>query len=284
MKTVKTVSVLALAACALAVGGCQKKASGQVVAVVNGEEITQQQLNADLAGVNLPPNVDKKAVQSQVLQQVIDRQLLVAKAKAQGLDQSPTYLDQVRKAQEGILINLLTTNIAKGLPLPGAAQIDKFIADNPAMFAQRKNYGLDQIAFPGTNDQALIAKLKAAHSLGDVEAALTASKIQFVRGTGTLDTATIPPQVAAQIATLPPGEPFLVPQNNQIIASVVKSVESQPLSAEQARPIVTNILRRQAAGEAMSKLVKDERGKAKIEYQSGFTPPKPAAPGAAPKP
>jgi len=269
----RIVAALGMAASALALGGCEKKAGGQVVAVVDGQEITQQQLNAELAGLNVPPNADKKAVQAQVLQQLVNRRLLIGKAKAQGLDRSPTYLAQVQRTQDGILIGMLGSTVAKGQRVPSAAEIDKFYNDNPSQFAQRKVFSVDQIAFNVKPDQALIAKLKAAKTMAEIEAALTAAGISFVRGASTIDSAAVPEQIIAQIAALPPGEPFIVPQRGQLVASVVKSVEAQPLSEDQARPFIINVLRRKSTDEAMSKLLKDARDKAKIEYQPGFAPP-----------
>lgn len=282
MNTMKVGLVAGTALLATLTAGCQKKAEGQVVAVVNGQEITQQQLNAELGNAQIPPQADKKAIMAQLLQRVIDRKLLVGKAKAEGLDQSPNYLAQVSRAQDGILIDLLAAKAAKAQPVPDAASATKFVNDNPTLFGQRKKLSLDQIAFPMTTDPLLAAKLKAAKSMPEVEAALKASNIQFQRGSSVLDTASLPPQAATKIESLPAGEPFLVPQQGQIIVSVIKSSEASPVPAQQATPIATQLLRRQALNQAMKKDLDAERAKAKIEYQPGFEPKKGAgAPAAA---
>ena len=261
------------AAALLLLGACEKKAGGQVVAVVNGQEITQQELNGELGGATIPPGADKQKVMAQLLQRVIDRKLIVGKAKADGLDQSPTYLDQVRRAQDNILVSMLAQKIAKSQPLPDPAATDKFIASNPTMFAGRKRYTLDQIAFPASNDPALAAKLRDAHTLEAVEAALKSSGVQYQKGNATVDSAAIPPQAAAKIASLPAGEPFVVPQGGQFVANVIRSAEAEPAPAAQFKPVATELLRRQAVTQAMGKALTDERAKAKIDYQPGFAPP-----------
>ncbi len=266
---------LAVAAVAMLplVAGCEKKAQGQVVAVVNGLEITQQELNAELEAARIPDGADKKAAMAQLLQRVIDRKLLVSKAKADGLDQSPSYLGQVARAQDAILIDLLAARKAKTVPVPDAAAAQKFIAGNPALFGQRKRYALDQIAFSPPNDPALGKKLGAAQTMAEIEAALKAANIQFVRGTAALDTAALPPEAAQKIASLKPGEPFLVPQNGQVVASVIRGAEAVPVAEQQAIPAATQLLRRQEVEAAMKKDLDAERAKAKIEYQPGFAPP-----------
>ena len=44
---------------ALMASACTKKAEGQTVAIVNGEEITAAELNAELANAKIPEGADK---------------------------------------------------------------------------------------------------------------------------------------------------------------------------------------------------------------------------------
>ena len=254
--------------------GCQKKVGGQVVAVVNGEEITQQDVNAELQGASIPLTADKKAVTNQVIQRIVDRTLLVQKAKAEGLDKSPTYLEQVRHAQEAVAVNLLTSKAAKRVALPDASAVDSFIAGNPSLFAGRKVYKLDQIIFAQPSDLAVLHKLAPAHTLDAVAALLTASSIQFTRGSSQLDTGSVPPAIAAKIAGLPRGEPFITPEKGQVIASVIVGEQPNPTPGAQTRTAAVNILRQQAIGAAMQKQLDSARAAAKIQYQPGFSPVK----------
>ena len=253
--------------------GCGKKVGGQVVAVVNGQEITQGEVNAELGNQQIPPGVDRKAVMGQVVQQIVNRKLLVDRAKEQGLDKSPTYLGQIQRAEDAVLINMLASNVGKTLPVPDTAATSTFIAQNPSLFTGRKRYQLDQIIFPATASPVLTAKLKAAKTMAEVEAALTSQNIQFKRGTGAIDTGNIPPAAAVQIAALPNGEPFVVPQGGQVVVNVVRSTEAVPVPNEQAQPAAIELLRRQAVEQAMHKQLDSARASAKITYAPGFTPP-----------
>ena len=276
----KTMLITGAGALLLLVGGCEKKVGGQVVAVVNGEEVTQQEVNAELQAANIPATADKKAVMAQVVQQIVDRKLLVQKAKAEGLDKSPNYLEQLRRGEDALIINLLTTKAAKGVALPDTAAVDKFIAENPTLFSQRKRYTLDQISVPQPTDQTVLRQLEPAHSLEAVAATLSAAGIQFTRGNAELDSAMLPPPVAAKIAALPAGEPFVTPDKGRIVASVITSTTPSPTPEAQARPAALELLRRQSLGAAMQKQLDAARAAAKITYQPGFTPPKTPAPGA----
>ncbi len=262
------------AASLLLLGGCEKKVGGQVVAVVNGEEVTQQELNAELGGAALPEGAERKAVMTQLLQRIVDRKLLVAQAKEQGLDKSPAYLAQVQRGQDAVLVEMLVSKVAKGTAVPDAAAAGRFIQENPTLFAGRKRYELDQIAFRATNDPALGNKLKPARTLSEVEAVLKGEGIPFQRGAAQLDTGSLAPAVATRIAALPPGEPFLVPQNGQMIVSVIRKTENAPVATQQAQPAAVELLRRQAVEQAMRKQADQARASAKIEYDPAFAPPK----------
>jgi len=254
----------------------EKKPGGQVVAVVNGEEITQQDLNAELGNAQIPSGADRNRILAQVLQRVIDRKLLVQRAKEQGLDKSPDYLGQLRRMQDELAISMLSSNASKSIPLPDQAAIDAFIASHPAAFSERKRYTLDQIAIPQSTDRAVLEKLTPAHTLEQVATILTGAGIKFTRGPATFDTALAPPQLAQRIATLPPGEPFVVPINGRFLVNSVKSSEPVPMNAEDAKPAALELMRQQSLNSAIQKQLSDARGKAKIAYQAGFEAPKDA--------
>ena len=273
MQVNKVALAIGVASAVLLMGGCSKKVGGQVVAVVNGQEVTQGELNAELNGQTIPPGADRKAVMAQLLQQIVTRKLLVGRAKDQGLDKSPSYLAQVQRGQDAVLIGMLAANTAKTIAVPDAASASRFMTQNPSLFAGRKRYQLDQIAFAAVPNAALAAKLKAAKSMADVEAALKASSITWRTGTAQVDTASLPPPVAAQIATLPAGEPFLVPHGSEVVANVIRSSEPVPVSPEQAQPAAIELLRRQAVELAMRKQADTARSSATISYAPGLAPP-----------
>jgi len=281
--TKRNMVLAGVAAAALTLAACDKKPGGQVVAVVNGEEISQQELNAELNGQQIPPGTDRKQVMAGLLQRVVDRKLMVQKAKAEGLDKTPAYLDQVRRTEENLLVNMLAGKAAKAVAVPDASAVQGFVSGNPSLFAGRKRYALDQIAFAIPADKSVLQKLAPAHTLDAVAEVLTANNVQFQRGNTVLDTGTIPPELAARIASLPAGEPFVVPANGQLVASVVRSTEDAPTPQAQVAPAATEFLRQQSLRQAMTKQLEDARRQAKIEYQPGFAPPKGAAgaPGAA---
>jgi peptidyl-prolyl cis-trans isomerase C len=276
-------SIIATVALGMAIAGCSKKPTDQVVAVVNGEEISLPELNAELGNAQVPEGVDKKAVQQQLLQRLVDRRLLAQSAKEQGLDRDPAFIVEQRRVQESLLVEKLAKKTNDSIPVPTAAEIDKYIAGNPTLFAQRQLYTVDQLAFATPTDATKLRALEPAKTMDQVITVLRGLGIGFQRANRVVDSATVPPEQMNKITSLPKGEPFVVPTNGQVTVNVITGGRSEPLPDAQARQVAVRLIRSQALAKQGEQRLKDARSKAKIEYQTGFAPPAtPGAAGAAP--
>lgn len=274
MPKMRRVSILlALTTLSLATAGCQKKAEGQVVAVVNGEEITLNELNNELGDLNLPPNVDKEKVRNLVLKRIVDRRLLVQAAKQAGLDRDPQFINQERRMREQLLVRMYGKKALDTIPVPSNTQIDQFISKHPAMFNDRVRYNLNQIAFKMPSDPKSLAQLQPEHSLDAVAQKLTQMGIKFQRGTATLDSATVPPDALKHLQALPPGEPFIVPNGDQVVVSSIVGDTPIQLKPDQSRPIAVQAMRSDELNKIGEQRLQESLAKAKISYQKGFAPP-----------
>ena len=283
MSRLTSVSLIALTSLSLVLAGCQKKAEGQVVAVVNGEEITLNELNGEIAELNLPANVDKTRVRAEVLQRMVERRLLAQSAKDAGLDRDPTYVSQERRMKEQLLVSMYGKKAFDTVAVPDTAKVDQYISSHPTLFADRTAYTLDQIVFDAPADVKSLQPLAALHSMADIAAWLQSKGIKFQRGNAGLDSAGVPPDVMGRIKALPPGEPFVVPNGGKIVVSVITGSKPVVLPPEQARPLATQAIRREELNKIGEDRLKEAKAKAKIDYQPGYEPPKaPAAAGAAP--
>lgn len=262
--------IIALAALSLA--GCGKEATGQVAAVVNGEEITLQEINAELASRPVPEGVDKKLVQQAALQKIVERRLLAQAAREDGLDQTPDYLLRERQLRDALLVQLMGQRAERALKVPDQQEIDRFIADNPLMFGERKVLTIDRIQFALPQNMDELKALEDDHSMDAVAARLRTMGIQFRRDTPRVDAATLGQQRLAQIRALPAGEPFVIPENGVVSVGVIVAEEPAPVSDADARPIAVQALRKKLLAETVQQRLKQSRASAEIEYQPGFAP------------
>lgn len=277
----RRIGLVATVALGVALAGCSKKPTDQVVAVVNGEEISLPELNAELGNAQVPAGVDKKMVQQQLLQRLVDRRLLAQAAKEQGLDRDPAFIVEQRRVNESLLVEKLAKRTNDTIPVPTAADIDKFIAGNPSLFAGRQVYNVDQIAFATPADASRLKALEPAKTMGEVTAVLQQLGIQFQRANRAVDSATVPPEQMQKILSLPKGEPFVVPSNGQVTVNVIVGSKAEPLPDTQARAMAVRALRAQSLSKLGEARLKEARAKAKVEYQTGFAPPaKPGEPAA----
>jgi EpsD family peptidyl-prolyl cis-trans isomerase len=265
--------IIATALVALALTSCQKKASGQTVAVVNNEEVTSAELNDQIASdPNMTGAGTSKQVRNAALEALINRKLLAQQARSEGLDKSPEFLNRLRRGTDDLLISMLLSRRLGTAQLPSAEEINSYEAAHPQAFAGRENWTLSQIVYPTPKDPAVLAKLSAAKSLDEIAQILTAGGIQFTRGTRKIDTAVFSNQIYAQIGHLPAGAPFIAPGPDKSVASLITAREPVPTPADQGRQIAVSMMRREQTDKVVEDRVKSLRAAAKIQYQPGFGP------------
>lgn len=284
MNMIRSAALGTALAAALLAGACHKQPGGQVVATVNGEEVTLQELNTELQATNVSASTDKQAVQRALLQRVIDRKLVDGLAKERDLDKSSDYLAQRRRLDEILLAQLYARQQMAAVAVPSGADITKFMSDNPGIFSNRQQLTLDQIRFQQPSSPTALNGLEGVHTIDGVAAFLKAHGIQFARQPASLDSAAIPAALLTQINNLPAGEPFVIPTAGAITVNVITGRKAVANDPAQAKSVAAAAWRQQKMQQAVNDQVNAARNAAKITYQPGFEPPAKGAVPPAPKP
>lgn len=264
--------IIGLVCMSIVLAGCEKKPEGQVAAVVNGDEITLKEINAELGGANIPPGADTKEIQRSALQRIVERRLLAQSASEDGLDTSPEYLIRSRQINDALLVQLLGQRAEKSFQVPDQKTIDKFMADNPSMFGGRKMYVVDRIQFALPSDMKQLKILESAHSMAEVADKLNSLGIRFERGAAKMDSAQLGQQRLDQILALPDGEPFVIPENGMVTVAVITGESPIVGNPTEMAQIATQALRRQALAKSLEDRLKQARAKGEIKYQPDFAP------------
>lgn len=268
---------------ALALSGCAKESSasahlqkGQVIASVNGEDVTIYELSAELAGVDLPSGEERKKAEQAALQKIIDRKILAAIARDRKLDKTPDYLMQTRRADEMLLVDLLQQQTASQIPAPSSEDVDNFITANPAMFSQRKLLIIDQIQFPVPDDRKKLMEYQPLKTLDQVEQKLVADGVDYRRVPTSLDTSQLPPETTKGIMALPAGEIFIVPAAGGLTANRITEIRPAPLIGTKARTVAKELVRKQLLEQKAKAELEPLLKKAhqKTRYQPGYGPAK----------
>jgi peptidyl-prolyl cis-trans isomerase C len=277
---------LALGACGF-LGGDKKAPTGQVVAKVEGQEITMRDLAAEMNNAQIADPTQRKQAQMQALQNIIMRRLVAKEAKDEKLDQTPEFALLKQRTEENLLAEAYQAKIMKALQPPGPEEVSSYISSHPDLFAQHKVFTVEQVQMPRPSDQKLMAELRPLTDLGQIVAVLDKYKVPFKRGETKLDILQVDPRIAENMAKLKIGEIFIAPVNAQVISvNAVREVSVAPLTEDQSKEVATAQLKRQHAQETMQRSVQQILAKAKdkIVFNKDFQPAKvPAAlPGSAP--
>ena len=274
----QTSARLALVAIAfLGLQACNAEPTGQVLAVVNGEEITQGELNAEISELRIPAGGDKDAIRTQILQQIIDRRLMAQVAKEEGFDRDPEFLTRERRLKEELLVQMYGKKAAESVRVPDGPAVKKYLAENPGKFADRAAYMVDQIVFEFPGDRKVLTALEADKTLAEVENTLSRFNIKFSRGETSLDSAAVPAPVLKQILALPPGEPFVIPAQGRVTVSVITGRQPVPTTEQEAAPLAAQEMRQESLTKVLQARLDEARAKADIAYQDGMEPKAPAA-------
>jgi EpsD family peptidyl-prolyl cis-trans isomerase len=257
---------------AAALGGCNKHPGGQVVAVVDGVEITQQDVRAQAASENISNKAALEKATPAIVQRLVDRTILSDYARKNNLDRGPEYLARRRQLDETLLAYLALRKLVGNVQPPTAAEARAYVAANPLTFPQRQRLSLEQIRFPKPAQYRTVQELVRLKSLDAVAAKLRATGVKFVRLPTDFDTGTVDPRLAKQIAAMGDGEMFDLTMGNVSYISLIKgrsAVQTDP-STWQAQ--ATEILRRQKLGEAMKAKINSLKKSTKIQYDAAYQP------------
>jgi len=262
--------ILLLTLLVLPTAACQKAAAdrpaAQLIAKVNGTEISIHQVRAGAAG---------NAIQA--LDKVIDRELLVQKALADKLDRDPQVVQSIENARRQILAQAYLERAASAAagssrPDEAAEDVRAFYRENPALFAERRVYRLRELAVSASVEMVDVLRSEAAKArdLEELAGWLRARGVKYRVDGLTQPAEQLPLSHLPQLARMKAGEIAVFPTPHG--ASVIQLVHSEeaPLSEQQAAPLIEQFLAGRRRLEAAAAEVKRLREAATIEYVGEF--------------
>ena len=277
---VRTSAIALAAMSAVLLSACgQKKdaevvdpSAGEVVARVNGDEISSAQLNIALQKQRaMRPDVGD-AASKQVLDQLIDEQIVAQKAVAAKLDKDPKVLQQLESARRDILARRFIEQAAETVAKPPEDQLKKFYDSRPAMFAQRKVYTLQRLDIQVPDERraevdAHVRSLKTSTELTDW---LKAQNLHFNTRQEQQASEQLAPAILDKLATLKEGESTVLPSQFGVSALTLVSAAVAPKTFSEARGAIEQFLTAQGRREVVIGLQKTLREGAKIDYEGRF--------------
>lgn len=285
---------IALAAALLASCGKDDRRIGtRVAAKVNAEEITVHQLRSEQARLHGLNGQQPGIATAQLLDQLVDRTLLVQRAIARELDRDPHVLHAIEGSRRQILAQAYLDSITARAARPLPADVAKFYALHPELFAERKIYRLQELAIasrPDLTTMRVEEALKGAKSLNEVIDWLKREQITFDANSTVKAAEQLPMEIVPRLTGLKQGQALLVPAQQGYLIVQLAAAELQPLTEDQARPLIEQYLANRTRRELVQAEMRALRREAHIEYVGEFatdavaisSAAAPAAPPAAP--
>ncbi len=244
--------------------GCQRAEANrgaQVAAKVNGAEILVHQVKSAGGGSV-----------AQALDRIIDRELLVQKALAAGLERDPAVAQSIDHARRQVLAQAWIERVAGTAAQPSAAEIRAFYAENDALFERRRIYRLQELVVSSAQEMVDVLRAEAARagSLQDVAAWLRARNAKFSEVSVTQPAEQLPLRYLPQLGRM--GEGDIAVFASPLGATVVQLVHAQdaPLGEQQAAPLIEQFLAGRKRLEVAAAEVRRLRAGASIEYVGEF--------------
>lgn len=269
-------SPAALAACLLALAACGDKSTasgrnGQWVAKVDDREITVHQVNAELNGVT---GASPEASQRRAVATLVDRRLLVDAAIAAKQDRDPETMQAIELAKDQIIAQAYLRKTMGTPDKPTADEVSAYFKANPALFAQRRQYEMRQLALdPALFDTTLQGIVEGARSLDEIASAFAARNVVFAQERVMRTSAELPAPMRAQLDSLAGGRPFVLKTPASTIVATLTQVGDIPLGLQEATPQIEQALAMAHARELATEEVARLRQGARIEYKDGYGPP-----------
>ena len=275
------IGAVALAAMAVTLlAGCgQKKdvapadaGGGEVVAKVNGDDVTASQLAIALQKQRgMRPDAGD-AASKVVLDQLIDEQIVAQKAVAAKLDKDPKVVAQIEAARRDILARRFIESAAETASKPADDAVQKFYDGRPALFVQRKMYTLQRVDIqaPDTRRNEIDAKVATFKTPAELTDWLKSQKLGFTTKQEQDASEQLPPVVLEKLATMTAGQSMVVPAQFGVSALTLVSSAAAPKALADARPAIEQFLANQGRREVIMNLQKTIRDGAKVEYEGRF--------------
>jgi EpsD family peptidyl-prolyl cis-trans isomerase len=256
--------LIALAATSAA---CHRQGpAGQVIATVNGQEITPQDLQAEARSNPALAQADA----SVLLPRVIARALLAQAGHNRGMDSYPGYPSDLARLKQDFIAQRMVRASLKAPAKPTPAELAKVMADNPYSFARRQSITVDDISMqppPGA-----VGSLESLKYPDDIMERLNRLSIPNNRRTLTLDTAKIPAALAARLSTQDVGALFFVRDNNELAAMTVTGRTPIAARPDEEEAAATQMFQAAKVQDEIEALVAQLKSQAKIVYRNGFVP------------
>jgi peptidyl-prolyl cis-trans isomerase C len=241
--------------------------SSQVVATVNGHEITETQLNRELESAGV------REVTAATRQRAIDalaiEELLVQAALKNEIDRDAGFVQALEQSRRKLLAQLFAERVIYPKTVISATEVSDYYNQQTLLFAQRRRFRLTTFQANAADvAPAVMKELEAANSIEKVRRVLDAHGIKYTTELATVTPEQLPIDELEAFSKAAVGDLFVNPRDDgSVLLMAVAAIEDDvPMTLERARPLIEQYLQNARNQKAAAQYVAHVRANANIVY------------------
>ena len=265
-------TTIMLSACGKKGEASAKKSDTQVVAIVNGDEITIHQVNFQLSRMGQMNEAQAKVASKGVLSRLIEMQLLKQQAIDQKLDKNPVLLQALESSKDQMLAQAYLETMMAKAPKPSSAEIDGFYKSHSELFENRRVFRLqelivniDKSKFADTE-----ASLKSLGSINNIAVWLKDKNYPFNVNSSVKAAEQLPSDLLKKLQVMKDGEVLILPAPDALHILNISASQTVPITRIKATPIIEQYFMNQNKTSLAKKEMTALNEKAKIEFIGTF--------------
>ena len=266
-------STITLSSCGKKGEASAKKTDTQVVAIVNGDEITIHQVNFQLSRMGQMNEAQAKVASKKVLTRLIEMQLLKQQAIEQKLDKNPGLLQALEASKDQMLAQAYLETMMAKAPKPSNSEIDGFYKSHPELFENRRVFRLQELMV--NIDQSKFAEteasLKDIKGINEIAVWLKDKNYPFTVNSAVKEAETLPSDMLKKLQVLKDGEILILPTQGSLHIIHLAASQAVPISRIKATPIIEQYFMNQNKTNLAKKEMTALNEKAKIEFIGAFS-------------
>lgn len=249
--------------------GCQDKkldaTAIQVVAKVNGDEITVHQLSSEMQRLQVPVS-NSQSVAKKLLINLIDRQLLMQEAIKLNLDRSPEVVQLLNTARAQIYAQAYLTRKVSAMPPVTEQEASQFMAEHTEVFKRRKIFTTEDIIFANNLHKVNYEQLQTlVNNASELKAWLSDHQVPFEFAEENIPTEALPKEALSVVDQIRIGDLLFMHDDTKIIVRSIVNISEAPLKIQQAKAIATKIVNDRRRQQLMLNEIQRLKKLAKIE-------------------
>jgi EpsD family peptidyl-prolyl cis-trans isomerase len=269
---------LLTSACSNKEGATESKAETQVVAKVNGDEISVHQINFQLGRVTQNSRVQLTEAQGkqaaeQILARLVDQQLLKQQAIEAKLDRDPRVLQAIESSKNEILAQAYLEREMQNASKPSVSDIDTFYSEHPELFSERRVFRLQELVVDVNQDkhEEIEDSLKTIKGINEIANWLKSKNYAFNANSNVKAAEQLPMEILRKIQLLKDGEFIVIPTDRALNIVHLAASQSAPISRDKATSIIEQYFLNQAKTDLAKKELAELNKNAKIEFIGAFS-------------